>query len=121
MKKALIVEGKVVGFDPGVAAGACALVVDVEDGVEIGWAWTPAGCAPPAGPHPDEALLAEIAELEAMQTPRLLREAMMNKNCTVTKPGCCIDGMTPAQALEAIEDRVAELRGQLSAVQYYQK
>lgn len=63
---------------------------------------------------------AQIAELEAMMTPRLIREAMMGKTCTVNKPGCCIDGLTPAAALETIDTRVAELRSQLAEAVYYQ-
>lgn len=121
MKKALIVDGKVAGFNPEIAPGSCALVADVVDEAEIGWLWQPGGRMAPAAPDPDKALLAQISSLEAMQTPRLVREAMMNKTCTVEKPGCCIDGLTPVQALEAIDTRAAELREQLSTTQYYQK
>ena len=73
-----------------------------------------------AAPSAEHQLLTQIAELEAMMTPRLIREAMMDKACTVNKPGCCIDGLTPAAALETIDANVAALRAQLSEAVYYQ-
>jgi hypothetical protein len=71
-------------------------------------------------PDPDEDILAQLAELEAMQTPRLLREAMMGLTCTVNKPGCCIHGLTPSEALAAIGAQADALRAQLSHAVYYQ-
>ena len=68
----------------------------------------------------DQALKAQIAALEAMQTPRLLREAMLGLSCTVYKPGCCIDGMTPAAAMAHIDAQADILRAQLTGDVYYQ-
>lgn len=37
----------------------------------------------------------------------------MGKTCTVNKPGCCIHGLTPNQAIEAIDTQVAALRSRV--------
>lgn len=63
---------------------------------------------------------AQIAALEAMQTPRLIREAVMGLDCTVNKPGSCIHGLTPAAALAALDAQIAALRAQISSDVYYQ-
>lgn len=68
----------------------------------------------------DAAILAQLDALEALQTPRLVCEAILNTDCTVSKPGCCIDGMTPLAALAEIAAQKAALRAQLTGSVYYQ-
>jgi hypothetical protein len=68
----------------------------------------------------DAAILAQIADLEALQTPRLVREAQKKKACTINKPGCVIDGMSPEDAMDAIDAAADALRAQLVNPVYYQ-
>lgn len=100
--------------EAGYINGAAFVVTDLGDYPE-GWSTTP-----PA-PDPNAAILAQIADLEALQTPRLLREAMLNKECLVNKPGCCIHGLSPSAAVDAIDAELDTLRGQLVTQVYYQK
>lgn len=76
-------------------------------------------CAPPP-PGPDAAVLSQIATLEALQTPRLLREALLGKTRPVNKPGCCIDGMSPTAAVAYIDTQLDVLRAQLAEQPLYQ-
>ncbi len=62
------------------SANECALIVEVNDEVRVGWLWTPKGCiAPPVPPAPDPnaAIDAEILAIEATVTQRRLREALL--------------------------------------------
>ena len=66
------------------------------------------------------AILAQIAGLEALQTPRLTREAMKKKACVVNKPGTIIHGLAPDDAVDAIDTALDALRAQLVGGVYYQ-
>ena len=69
---------------------------------------------------PNAAILAQIAVLEALQTPRLLREAMKKKACVVNKPGTIIHGLSPDDAMDALDEALEALRAQLVGDVYYQ-
>ena len=68
----------------------------------------------------DAALMAQIAALEALLTPRLLLEAACEDDCIVNKPGCCINGLTPVAARAQINTELKSLRAQLTGTVYYQ-
>lgn len=117
---ARIIEGRVAELSEvpfALGPSECALIVECPDEVKVGWVFNGSVCA---APNPDTAILAQIAELEAMQTPRLLREAMLGKECVVLKPGCCINGMSPAVAVAHLDENLDILRAQLAGELYYQ-
>jgi hypothetical protein len=55
----------------------------------------------------------QIATLEALQTPRLLRQAQLSSAETFSTTDVNFAGMTAAQALTQIETKIAALRAQL--------
>lgn len=67
-----------------------------------------------------QAIRDQLRALEALLTPRLVCEALAGETCIVNKPGCCIDGLTPAQAAEAINIQAKALRAQLTSPPLYQ-
>ncbi|SNS00507.1 hypothetical protein SAMN04488503_2298 [Humidesulfovibrio mexicanus] len=80
---ARIIDGRVAERTekmPALGETECALIVEVDADVQVGWLWTPEGCvaptAPPA-PDPNAAIDAEILALEATVTQRRLREALL--------------------------------------------
>lgn len=101
---ARIVCGKVAELTadkPVLAAGECAQIVECDAAVQVGWLWTPDGCAAPAAPaapDPNAAIDAQIAALEATQTPRRMRDAALTDL-----------GKT---WLQDLENRIAALRAQ---------
>jgi hypothetical protein len=68
----------------------------------------------------DEAIKAQIREIEALLTPRLVLEADCGEECTVNKPGCCIDGLSPVAARAQINTELKALRAQIVGDVYYQ-
>lgn len=65
---------------PTLAPGECAHIEPCGQDVQPGWSWTPGGfTAPPepSAPDPNAALDAQIAALEAQQTPRRIRDALL--------------------------------------------
>ena len=97
-----------------------ATLVEVADAVEVGMVRKENGSFAFPAPNPDAAILAQIAALEALQTPRLLREAMKKKACVVNKPGTIIHGLAPDDAVDAIDTALDALRAQLTVGAYYQ-
>jgi hypothetical protein len=65
-------------------------------------------------------LLAQIADLESLQTPRLLREALKKKSCTVNKPGTIIHGLSPKDAVDTLDEAIDALRAQIVGGVHYQ-
>lgn len=83
---ASIIEGKVAELTedfPALAPGECAHIEACGEEVGLGWTWTPGGfTAPPEPPEPSEpdpnaAIDAQIAALEAQQTLRRMRDALL--------------------------------------------
>ncbi len=76
--QALIIEGRVASIAEEItpAPGECALIVPVGPEVEVGWLWSPDGCAPPAEPAPDPVTVAHSYLLADAQTVDELREAL---------------------------------------------
>ena len=116
-----IVEGRVAELDPVLGDEECAMIVDVAPEVRVGWFWSPKGCTTPPALDPNADIDAQILALEALQTPRLLREALKKKSCTVNKPGTIIHGLSPEDAIDAIDDALTALRAQLVGEVYYQE
>ena len=52
--QALIIDGRVAQVEEeiAVAPGECAFIVEVGPEVQVGWPWSPEGCAPPEDPDP---------------------------------------------------------------------
>ena len=61
----------------------------------------------------DDSIKAQIAALEAAQTPRMYREAA-DGSTAVFKSGTQFAGLTSTQALSSIETQIATLRSQLT-------
>jgi hypothetical protein len=99
--------------EAGYVNGAAFEVVDLGPYPE-GWS------TEPPQPDPNAAILAQIAVLEALQTPRLVREAMKKKACVVNKPGTIIHGLSPDDAMDALDEALEALRAQLVGDVYYQ-
>ncbi len=77
---AIIVEGivsKVMEDMPALALGECAHIEECASDVQPGWTWTPEGFSAPPEPEPNAELDAQIAALEALQTPRRIRDALL--------------------------------------------
>jgi len=112
--KAFIEDAIPQDYDPGTP-------VDVETSSEIHRTYPNATLnSAKAAARANAAILAQIAVLEAMQTPRLLREALKKKTCVVNKPGTIIHGLTPEAAVDAIDAQVETLRAQITGAVYYQ-
>lgn len=62
---------------PTLAPGECAHIEECGPEVQTGWAWTPEGFTPPPAPDPNAAIDAQIAALEAQQTPRRIRDTLL--------------------------------------------
>jgi hypothetical protein len=110
---ARIVCGKVAGVTadkPALAAGECAQIVECGPSAQIGWAWTPGqGCvapAAPAQPDPNAAIDAQIAALEAQQTPRRMRDPFSPDAVTANAGRAWLRGL---------ETEIAALRAQRTA------
>jgi hypothetical protein len=106
---ARIVCGKVAGVTadkPVLAVGECAQIVECDSTVRVGWTWTPAaGCVAPATDD-NAALDAQIAALEATQTPRRMRDPYSTDAATANA------GRT---WLRGLETEIAALRAQRTA------
>lgn len=98
---ATIVEGRVANLTedfPALAPGECAHLESCGPEVRSGWTWTPEGFAPPPEPDPNAEIDAQIVALEAQQTPRRMRDALL------TSEG--------ADWLAALEAQIVILRAQ---------
>jgi len=96
--------------------GSLTQVEEVHDwDVQVGWLWTPAGCTAPPVPvvNPNAVVQAKIDALEALQTPRLLRESLLKKQAKISDSLSPLNGMTPAEAIAYIDAQVEILRAQL--------
>lgn len=77
---AMIVCGVVVETSddfPVLAPGECAHIEECGPEVRPGWTWTPGGFTAPPEPDHNAALDVQIATLEALQTPRRIRDALL--------------------------------------------
>ena len=82
---------------PKLEAGECAHIEDCGEDVQPGYAWSPAGFVPPIV-GPNDLIDAQIAGLEAQQTPRRLREAALTEEGKLW--------------LQNLENQIAALRAQ---------
>lgn len=119
---AVIIEGVVVELRETDTIGPAesAIIVECGNEVQVGWRLEAGAFVPPPEPDPNAKILTQIDELEALQTPRLLREAMKKKACVVNKPGTIVHGLSPSAAIDALDATLEDLRGQLSGTVYYQ-
>jgi len=93
--------------EAGYVNGAASVVTDLGAYPE-GWSTTP-----PA-PDPNAAIDAQILALEALQTPRLVREALRKKQVEIEDAASVLHGLTPEEAIAFIDTQVEALRGQRS-------
>lgn len=75
-----IVEGLVAELEPMLGEHECAMIVDAAPEVQVGWLWSPEGCAAPpyvAEAGPDEVTVAHSYLLADAQTVGDLRNALV--------------------------------------------
>lgn len=106
--------------EPMVCPPCHVTIGDAQHGPEIFSKWTAQEleavgivAATPALPDPRDAILQSIYELEALQTPRLLREALRKKQTVIDDATSPLNGMTPEAAIGYIDTEIEALRAQL--------
>ena len=92
---------------------------DVQTDVgQIGWSYANGVFTPPTPSQTAvqrPTILDQIAALEALQTPRMVREAQAGSTSTFPSTEPNFPSMTSAQALAALEAKIAALRLRLTS------
>lgn len=99
------------------ALGHCesAIILPCGPDVQPGWRLEAGALAPPPPaptPDPNAEIDARILDLEALQTPRLLREALRKKQVQIEDAASPLYGLTPEEAIAFIDTQVEALRAQ---------
>jgi hypothetical protein len=66
------------------------------------------------------AIRKQLEDVDALQTKHLVGKALSGCTAVINRPGCRIDGMTPAQAIVALDAEREALLAQLVDDVYYQ-
>lgn len=111
---AVIVDGVVTELWETAVLGPkeSAFIVECGDEVRVGWRLEGGEFAPAPEPDPNAEIDARIQALEALQTPRLLREALRQKQVQIEDAASVLHGLTPEQAIAFIDTQVEALREQ---------
>ena len=115
---AMIIDGTVVELlaaPPALNPGESAFILPCGPEVQPGWRLEAGVLAPPTPapePDPNAEIDARILALEALQTPRLLREALRKKQVQIEDAASPLNGLTPEEAIAFIDTQVEALRAQ---------
>lgn len=97
--------------------GESALVMECGGEVRVGWRLEAGVFAPAPEPDPNAEIDARIRALEALQTPRLVREALRNKQVQIEDAASALYGLTPGEAIAFIDTQVEALRAQRATIE----
>ncbi|MHC1753361.1 hypothetical protein [Humidesulfovibrio sp.] len=115
---AVIIDGTVaelLAVIPALGPGESAVIMPCGANVQPGWRLEAGVLAPPPPapePSPNADIDAQILALEALQTPRLLREALRKKQVQIEDAASVLHGLTPEEAIAFIDTQVEGLRAQ---------
>lgn len=115
---AIIIDGTVaelLAAPPALEPGESAIILPCGPEVQPGWRLEAGELAPPPPapePDPNAGIDAQILALEALQTPRLLREALRKKQVQIEDATSALFGLTPEEAIAFIDTQVEALRAQ---------
>lgn len=115
---AILIDGTVAELfaaPPALAPGESSCILPCGPDVQPGWRLEAGVLAPPPPapePDPNAGIDARILALEALQTPRLLREALRKKQVLIEDAASALYGLTPEEAIAFIDTQVEALRAQ---------
>lgn len=117
---ARIIDGAVVEVRefPALLPGESAVIMPCGAEVQKGWVIEAGTLVPPAPEpeaDPNAGIDAQILALEALQTPRLVREALRKKQVEIEDAASPLYGLTPEEAIAFIDTQVEALRAQRTA------
>ena len=115
---AIVIDGTVaelLAVAPALESGESVFIVPCGVEVQPGWRLEAGTLAPPPpapAPGLNAGIDAQILALEALQTPRLVREALRNKQVQIEDAASPLYGLTPEEAIAFIDTQVEALRAQ---------
>lgn len=105
----------ITSVDPNGIVDDASMYVQCFDDTQLGYSYNSAdGRFIPPAINPNTAIYRQIANIELLQTTRLIRDVALGNTTVIDKPGSSINGMTPSDALSYIETTAEALRGQLT-------
>ena len=118
---AIIIDGTVaelLAAPPTLNPGESVFIMPCGTEAQPRWRLEAGALAPPPpapAPDPNAEIDARILALEALQTPRLLREALRKKQVQIEDAASPLYGLTPEEAIAFIDTQVEALRAQRTA------
>lgn len=118
---AIIIDGTVAELltaPPALNPGESVFIMPCGAEAQPGWRLEAGALVPPPSapePDPNAGIDARILALEALQTPRLVREALRKKQVQIEDAASPLYGLTPEEAIAFIDTQVETLRAQRTA------